>query len=170
MIRRPPRSTLFPYTTLFRSLERQDAIHRALAFLGGRHAGIGTGLLGGGNRGGGKARGKRAAAQGRHLVHGDTSLVWSWNRLQYAMFGAWVKRIRGRVLELFGDTTGRGPHWRADSAYPAGQTLVQSPWANRVQPANSKGGNWWQSPLCGAHTDRHFRDRRVKRRPHPAGQ
>src|ERR1035438_4011527 len=23
------------------------------------------------------------------------------------------------------------------------------PWANRVQPANSKGGNWWQSPLCG---------------------
>src|SRR3989441_13178394 len=24
MIRRPPRSTLFPYTTLFRSLERQD--------------------------------------------------------------------------------------------------------------------------------------------------
>src|ERR1017187_736928 len=30
--------------------------------------------------------------------------------------------------------------------------------ANRVQPvqpANSKGGNWWQSPLCGAHTDRH---------------
>src|ERR1019366_2609678 len=30
--------------------------------------------------------------------------------------------------------------------------------ANRVQPANSKGGNWWQSPLCGAHTDRHFRE------------
>src|ERR1035438_6907603 len=29
--------------------------------------------------------------------------------------------------------------------------------ANRVQPANSKSGNWWQSPLCGAHTDRHFR-------------
>src|SRR5438270_385810 len=25
MIRRPPRSTLFPYTTLFRSLHRQDA-------------------------------------------------------------------------------------------------------------------------------------------------
>src|SRR3712207_6937012 len=24
MIRRPPRSTLFPYTTLFRSLDRQD--------------------------------------------------------------------------------------------------------------------------------------------------
>src|SRR2546429_2377675 len=29
MIRRPPRSTLFPYTTLFRSLLAQDAIRRA---------------------------------------------------------------------------------------------------------------------------------------------
>src|SRR3712207_7688365 len=26
MIRRPPRSTLFPYTTLFRSRQRQDAV------------------------------------------------------------------------------------------------------------------------------------------------
>src|SRR3712207_8068961 len=26
MIRRPPRSTLFPYTTLFRSVERADAL------------------------------------------------------------------------------------------------------------------------------------------------
>src|SRR2546426_10135255 len=29
MIRRPPRSTLFPYTTLFRSLERERAFRRA---------------------------------------------------------------------------------------------------------------------------------------------
>src|SRR2546421_3573994 len=29
MIRRPPRSTLFPYTTLFRSLERQTLVHPA---------------------------------------------------------------------------------------------------------------------------------------------
>src|SRR2546430_11901807 len=28
MIRRPPRSTLFPYTTLFRSLKRQDNLGR----------------------------------------------------------------------------------------------------------------------------------------------
>src|SRR2546422_5748662 len=28
MIRRPPRSTLFPYTTLFRSLEQGAQIHR----------------------------------------------------------------------------------------------------------------------------------------------
>src|SRR5688572_30976787 len=32
MIRRPPRSTLFPYTTLFRSLRR--IIHKARPFLG----------------------------------------------------------------------------------------------------------------------------------------
>src|SRR3712207_8847428 len=28
MIRRPPRSTLFPYTTLFRSRTRLDSLHR----------------------------------------------------------------------------------------------------------------------------------------------
>src|SRR5438270_9772372 len=31
MIRRPPRSTLFPYTTLFRSLPRVGAAHPVLA-------------------------------------------------------------------------------------------------------------------------------------------
>src|SRR5438132_3995338 len=43
MIRRPPRSTLFPYTTLFRSLVRAEAAHEILelrdAVLGAR-AGI----------------------------------------------------------------------------------------------------------------------------------
>src|SRR5256885_4039262 len=35
MIRRPPRSTLFPYTTLFRSLRAQNDAHgRIFAFLG----------------------------------------------------------------------------------------------------------------------------------------
>src|SRR5260370_10918464 len=35
MIRRPPRSTLFPYTTLFRSIEEGDAVMRSGA--GPRH-------------------------------------------------------------------------------------------------------------------------------------
>src|SRR5258708_30380746 len=35
MIRRPPRSTLFPYTTLFRSLDHPR--DRALERVGGRH-------------------------------------------------------------------------------------------------------------------------------------
>src|SRR3989441_2361153 len=41
MIRRPPRSTLFPYTTLFRSWAKlNDVIHadRALLFTGGHSA------------------------------------------------------------------------------------------------------------------------------------
>src|SRR5260370_3287498 len=40
MIRRPPRSTLFPYTTLFRSLQRA---HRRQAGAGGREQGRGGG-------------------------------------------------------------------------------------------------------------------------------
>src|SRR2546425_4975560 len=32
MIRRPPRSTLFPYTTLFRSLLQEDSAHHAAVF------------------------------------------------------------------------------------------------------------------------------------------
>src|SRR2546423_12633004 len=35
MIRRPPRSTLFPYTTLFRSLHRRGAFRPAAHDLGG---------------------------------------------------------------------------------------------------------------------------------------
>src|SRR2546426_9800761 len=37
MIRRPPRSTLFPYTTLFRSIERSvEVVHRHQALALGR--------------------------------------------------------------------------------------------------------------------------------------
>src|SRR2546425_2696453 len=42
MIRRPPRSTLFPYTTLFRSAEGVGELHREAVGLGddfGRYAG-----------------------------------------------------------------------------------------------------------------------------------
>src|SRR5690348_18197795 len=34
MIRRPPRSTLFPYTTLFRSRDHRDRLHRPGAWSG----------------------------------------------------------------------------------------------------------------------------------------
>src|SRR5258708_21693865 len=34
MIRRPPRSTLFPYTTLFRSLQRRSVIPRTESVVG----------------------------------------------------------------------------------------------------------------------------------------
>src|SRR5687768_18312295 len=46
MIRRPPRSTLFPYTTLFRSLprglHREPAVAAPAAYLGRRRARRGT--------------------------------------------------------------------------------------------------------------------------------
>src|SRR3712207_7627285 len=50
MIRRPPRSTLFPYTTLFRSRATKDESIDAFplewqqVFLGGRHQRIGRGV------------------------------------------------------------------------------------------------------------------------------
>src|SRR2546423_10502291 len=47
MIRRPPRSTLFPYTTLFRSLQNknlafqeQQGIHRAVVHVYGKITGV----------------------------------------------------------------------------------------------------------------------------------
>src|SRR2546422_11217493 len=47
MIRRPPRSTLFPYTTLFRSGKRAPAldVHHARAALPGATAVLGSGEL-----------------------------------------------------------------------------------------------------------------------------
>src|SRR2546427_9587722 len=51
MIRRPPRSTLFPYTTLFRSVARHRRQHRDLvppAHQGGRE--LGQPRLGGADR------------------------------------------------------------------------------------------------------------------------
>src|SRR5690554_7563080 len=43
MIRRPPRSTLFPYTTLFRSSEHGAKVFGQMVLGTGRHAGFHTG-------------------------------------------------------------------------------------------------------------------------------
>src|SRR3712207_7409679 len=64
MIRRPPRSTLFPYTTLFRSLSALTpalASGRVVAGAGGGEGGAGPGGAGGG---GGGARRPRPALRG----------------------------------------------------------------------------------------------------------
>src|SRR3712207_8668265 len=37
MIRRPPRSTLFPYTTLFRSSQQESSLIQALQMLASKH-------------------------------------------------------------------------------------------------------------------------------------
>src|SRR5690242_21299938 len=51
MLRRPPRSTLFPYTTLFRSRTRQAAGQRHGRFPGGTQRAHGEDLPGGRVRG-----------------------------------------------------------------------------------------------------------------------
>src|SRR5258707_10370276 len=48
MIRRPPRSTLFPYTTLFRSVKFQSAmekLHTQAGVAQGKIKGLGDGIL-----------------------------------------------------------------------------------------------------------------------------
>src|SRR2546422_6245189 len=78
MIRRPPRSTLFPYTTLFRSRRLQQPLlpPRSLPRRGARG-------------GGGRAqpgRGRRAAARGERLDRKSTRLNSSHGYISYAVF------------------------------------------------------------------------------------
>src|SRR2546430_4093495 len=77
MIRRPPRSTLFPYTTLFRSTRRQ--VHGVVEALDGRH---------------GAAHQDEGIAQGLHPQDADvlledrksTRLNSSHSQISYAVF------------------------------------------------------------------------------------
>src|SRR3712207_7048032 len=95
MIRRPPRSTLFPYTTLFRS-----PAGRGLA--GGAAAGVAAAPAGpAGRRGAGRGAGRRPArhpvvgALGRAGVAGDrksTRLNSSHANISYAVFCLKKKR------------------------------------------------------------------------------
>src|SRR3712207_8587693 len=95
MIRRPPRSTLFPYTTLFRSAAAEDREQLTHVFVGGE-APIGLGGAGAGRRGGGaeslKARRLPFSAHGRQLVHRrdpdrkSTRLNSSHANISYAVF------------------------------------------------------------------------------------
>src|SRR5256885_10860436 len=88
MIRRPPRSTLFPYTTLFRSSAEeggQRALHR-----GGRVGGEGAEDHALGERLGGKEGGHRARRHAGRLVDGgdrkSTRLNSSHLVISYAVF------------------------------------------------------------------------------------
>src|SRR3712207_7316673 len=67
MIRRPPRSTLFPYTTLFRSAARGDARCRE-AVDGGL---TGAALVVGEEVGRGGRKVERPVEEDRHLLAGD---------------------------------------------------------------------------------------------------
>src|SRR3989442_8299691 len=99
MIRRPPRSTLFPYTTLFRSLDSGD---RAAAMF----------------------YAERLQELGKYLKDRDrksTRLNSSHVRISYAVFCLKKKRYkscaplpRGPALRSAPRTArgGRAPHWR----------------------------------------------------------
>src|SRR2546430_4688434 len=83
MIRRPPRSTLFPYTTLFRSVERLGArgFRRHVAHLAAHLPGLGVaGALDGA---------RDAEVRELHLAFSDpksTRLNSSHSQISYALF------------------------------------------------------------------------------------
>src|SRR3712207_7015485 len=94
MIRRPPRSTLFPYTTLFRSVRAHRGGVARLVRDRSRRAGGGD-AHGGGHRGGVRPLGEdgarrglggRAAAGGAHGDRKSTRLNSSHANISYAVF------------------------------------------------------------------------------------
>src|SRR2546426_6506054 len=94
MIRRPPRSTLFPYTTLFRSNRR---LPRDRGPLRGRERGADR-------RGGegGRARGRAALAR-RHLQadRKSTRLNSSHLVISYAVFCLKKKKTAGEPQDIY---------------------------------------------------------------------
>src|SRR5258707_8314817 len=80
MIRRPPRSTLFPYTTLFRS--RSSRLGGAWVRLGGGVAQF-EGFL---HRSGATASGDRGRPQAMSLDRKSTRLNSSHANISYAVF------------------------------------------------------------------------------------
>src|SRR3712207_8668837 len=102
MIRRPPRSTLFPYTTLFRSVER---LHQAARVLAGGHVeGHDQARVGGGGHkvdSGISERGRQVGGPDRK----STRLNSSHANISYAVFclkkkisKSLYKTLRAQVL------------------------------------------------------------------------
>src|SRR2546426_10879627 len=107
MIRRPPRSTLFPYTTLFRSADPPAtpgrAAHRAAAAPGQRHAGDPAPY--GGDRAGerpGGARGRCAVDPGAPEVNltPEMSRPERTTILDARALSRALQRMAGEGLEL----------------------------------------------------------------------
>src|SRR2546422_5901875 len=101
MIRRPPRSTLFPYTTLFRSRHatcRPDGRARAAAR---RRVRLGAELLRlGSERGRGRAPGELLEAPGRPRDRKSTRLNSSHGYISYAVFCLKKKKQHTNVKSL----------------------------------------------------------------------
>src|SRR3712207_7548349 len=82
MIRRPPRSTLFPYTTLFRSDFTRCA---RIAVGGGSHGALGAAAVAR-NTGGGDRMGHRVIARAAEQDRKSTRLNSSHANISYAVF------------------------------------------------------------------------------------
>src|SRR2546430_13233367 len=97
MIRRPPRSTLFPYTTLFRSVERCYKCHSADApkLKGGLRLDSGAGIRAGGKTGPIVAPGDPDASPDRK----STRLNSSHSQISYAAFCLKKKRLIAHGLD-----------------------------------------------------------------------
>src|SRR3712207_7871961 len=102
MIRRPPRSTLFPYTTLFRSAEQQRAgdgelPDRAAAPDGDGVAGAYVAVLGG------HVAGREDVSQEEHLRSEEHTLNSSHANISYAVFCLKKKKnnIKRAILILY---------------------------------------------------------------------
>src|SRR2546427_2181210 len=94
MIRRPPRSTLFPYTTLFRS-PHPDDLHR-------KRQGVRAGRLVRRTRG--RTRGREGRADRGELVHRDrksTRLNSSHSQISYAVFCLKKKKKKKKDKERY---------------------------------------------------------------------
>src|SRR2546422_7132768 len=87
MIRRPPRSTLFPYTTLFRSANSRGVKVFARTPVTGSH----------GAREGGAARARGAARGGERRDRKSTRLNSSHGYISYAVFCLKKKKIKAVI-------------------------------------------------------------------------
>src|SRR2546430_16083208 len=86
MIRRPPRSTLFPYTTLFRSRQIQTRMHRAQRARGAASLDHRGDVALGGALGDGAHVDAGSAERGEHLDRKSTRLNSSHSQISYAVF------------------------------------------------------------------------------------
>src|SRR5438034_7834743 len=97
MIRRPPRSTLFPYTTLFRSHRAREDAHRDRGRNRFRVSRRGHRLLPGDLSGVLAARGGHLAARCPRRDRKSTRLNSSHTVISYAVFCLKKKKKRERV-------------------------------------------------------------------------
>src|SRR2546430_11473004 len=102
MIRRPPRSTLFPYTTLFRSVIGDAPVQQPLRH-GGRHRGAAAAQFA--DRGQIIALDVRVHEEILDQDRKSTRLNSSHSQISYAVFCLKKKKIRYDRIQQYSDLT-----------------------------------------------------------------